>query len=304
MPALLETHQLCQHYGRVRALDDITLSLPPGGITGLVGKNGAGKTTLLALIAGALKPDGGLIRVLGQSPACTMLSGRIGSLLQEAHFKPGVAVSKQLVQFARLQGNSKQAAEQAVSRLLVQIGGANEAHKRPEAMSYGQRKRLGIAQAFLGSPALIILDEPTAGLDPVIADEIRQFIRHNAEAGSIIISSHNLYEIEDLCHRVLVLEAGRLITNTTIAELRQMNAVLHFTTAPALSEAIINEITSLGGVIGVRRDGQNPAKIACDYHESDNDQLPLSIQQCIIKHGVGILSMHQGNPITAEVLGL
>ena len=131
---------------------------------GLVGKNGAGKTTLLSLLTGSLKTKTGSIKILGQSPEEIATTGKLNILPQDAAFKNGIPVFKQLVLFARLQGMRKTAATESVNKLLDELGDTSFAHKAVDKLSYGQRKRLGILQAFLGSPELVILDEPTAGL--------------------------------------------------------------------------------------------------------------------------------------------
>jgi len=181
MAAIIEIQALHKKYGSVVALENINLVIDSNEPIGLVGKNGAGKTTLFSILCGALKPNSGSVNVLGHSPESSSIKGKISILLQDADFKKGVPVTAQLNYFARLQGMSKQQAVFEVSSLLEKLNNADYASKKPETLSYGQRKRLGIVQALIGKPTLVLLDEPTAGLDPIAANDIRKLIQDSAK---------------------------------------------------------------------------------------------------------------------------
>ena len=221
MSALLEITELNKYYGSTIALSNINLCIEKAAAIGLVGKNGAGKTTLLSILSGALRANTGSISILGETPESIATTGKLNVLPQDATFKKGIPVYKQLVFFARLQGMSKIEANASVEKLLNEFGDAQFAEQAPETMSYGQRKRLGILQAFLGFPELVILDEPTAGLDPIVANDVRQLIRKLSTQTAFIISSHNLYEIENICSSVIILDTGKLIASKQISQLRR-----------------------------------------------------------------------------------
>ena len=197
MPDLLEITDLGKRYGSTTALSGINLKIEKAAAIGLVGKNGAGKTTLLSILSGALRPNTGSLTILGDTPETIATTGKLNILPQDATFKKGIPVMKQLLLFARLQGMDKLEADAAVKELLAELGDATFADNSPESLSYGQRKRLGIVQAFLGKPQLVILDEPTAGLDPLAANDVRQLIRKlSGESAFIIITKLKTFVLQ------------------------------------------------------------------------------------------------------------
>ncbi len=302
MSRLIEIEGLTKRYGARRAINDISLSLDKGGIIGLVGKNGAGKTTLLSMLAGALAPTSGSVRILGHPASAPALLGKINILLQDANFTNGIPVNKQLVHFARLQGMNKTAAREEVTRLLARLSNAAYAEKAPAAMSHGQRKQLGIMQSLIGAPALILLDEPTAGLDPVAAGAIRRMIQDLAERSTFIISSHNLYELEDICTRILVLDDGRLKMNTTLAALGRASNCIHVTLDGSASEALLSALSRLPGIIEVNVDQAAAEKIALHFAGPEVDKLQLQIQGLVIEHGYSALQLGRGENMLGSLL--
>ena len=205
-------------------------------------KNGAGKTTLLSILSGALRPSSGEVLILGETPQTIATTGKLNILPQDATFKKGIPVKKQLVLFARLQGMSQVHAESELDALLSELGECDFVNKAPEQLSYGQRKRVGIVQAFLGKPQLVILDEPTAGLDPVVANDVRKLIRKLSRDSAFIISSHNLYEIEDICSSVIILDKGKLLANKAISELASKDSSISISLNRAPEEALFIRI--------------------------------------------------------------
>ncbi|MDX5298691.1 MAG: ABC transporter ATP-binding protein, partial [Gammaproteobacteria bacterium] len=153
---------ITQHYGATAVLHDLSLHLPPGEVLGLFGHNGAGKTTTIKLILGLLQPTQGQVQVLGGSPQDVRIKLQIGYLPENVMFYPQLSGRETLRHFARL----KQAPDAQVSSLLDQVGLSTAADRRVKTYSKGMRQRLGLAQALLGKPRLLLLDEPTVGLDP------------------------------------------------------------------------------------------------------------------------------------------
>ena len=296
MPALLEITELSKHYGSTIALSNINLCIEKAAAIGLVGKNGAGKTTLLSILSGALRANTGSISILGETPESIATTGKLNVLPQDATFKKGISVYKQLVFFARLQGMSKIEANASVEKLLNEFGDAQFAQQAPETMSYGQRKRLGILQAFLGFPQLVILDEPTAGLDPIVANDVRQLIRKLSAQTAFIISSHNLYEIEDICSSVIILDAGKLIASKQISQLRGNENKLNLTLNREADEKLLQALLALPEIIDLAQDSLNHEKISLDLGNTSPDELQMQIQRLIMDHGYAItdLSRHKG----------
>ena len=302
MPNLVETRTLTRRYGSNTAIDNIALSLDDGGIIGLVGKNGAGKTTLLSLLSGALEPSSGTVNVLGYPASAPQLLGKINILLQEADFKRGISVKHQLIHFAQLQGLTQSEAKNEIGLLLEKLNNSEYAHKVPEAMSYGQRKRLGITQTFIGKPELILLDEPTAGLDPLAAADIRKTIQSFADQTTFIISSHNLYELQDICSRVLVLDKGQLKMNTTLSELNQGSDCLHITLNKNISADLLSALCELPEISEAIPDKTNLEKITLHFTDPGTDKLQLQVQSLILEHGYSVLQLNRGENMLAEIL--
>ena len=211
---------LTKTYGRTQALDGLTFQVPRGSIFGLLGPNGAGKSTALNILCGWLQQDAGSATVLGERPrALYRLGGRVAALPQDAQFPPRLPVIRQLEHFARLMGITKDAAKTRARRALERVGLNEVAHKRGEHLSHGMRKRAGIAQTLLGAPELIILDEPTAGLDPGHARQVKDLLAALAPSTTVLISSHNLPELQEVCTHGAILHQGRQIRLGSIAEL-------------------------------------------------------------------------------------
>lgn len=215
---VIECQSLAKHYGGAKALDNIDLTLLPGEPIALIGPNGAGKTTLMSLLCGYIKPSAGSVKILGHAPGSTQLSGQLSALPQDALLDPRLNVGRQLIFFARLQGFSSAQAKVEVQRVLDKVGLRESMTTRPSELSHGMRKRIAIAQALIGSPSLVLLDEPTAGIDPPNAKMIRDLVREQSSNTTFMVSSHNLDELERLCGSVIYLEQGRLISYGSIDE--------------------------------------------------------------------------------------
>ena len=205
-------------YGGFTALHDLNLQLGAGEVLGLLGHNGAGKTTTIKLILGLLRPTRGSVRVFGQSPGDAAVRQRIGFLPENVTFYPQLSGRETLQHFARLKG----ARPAEVDELLEQVGLGHAAQRRVKTYSKGMRQRLGLAQAMLGQPQLLLLDEPTVGLDPLATIELYQWLdRLRAQGTGIILCSHVLPGVESHIDRAAILAKGRLLTSGSLAELRR-----------------------------------------------------------------------------------
>ncbi|HZU82642.1 MAG TPA: ABC transporter ATP-binding protein [Polyangiaceae bacterium] len=216
--------RVTKRFGANTAVDDVSLAVPVGSAYGLIGPNGAGKTTAFSMMAGYLRPSDGAIDVLGFAPAAVdALRGRVGVLPQDAILPPGDAVGELLVHLARLQGMPAAKALEAARGALAEVEGADWWGQRCGRLSHGMAKRVALAQAFLGQPDLVLLDEPTAGLDPRVAWEIRRLVQTKKGRTTIVVSSHNLRELEELCDAAAILDRGRIVAVGTMAELTAAN---------------------------------------------------------------------------------
>lgn len=208
----LSTRDLVKRYGRRRALDGLTLSVPRGGVLGLVGPNGAGKTTWMMTVAGMIVPSGGTIDLLGQGPFdADVHAGRLGFLPQDSELPLEATPAGLLHRYARLQGMRPGEAVQATAAMLKTVNLDERAASPIRTLSHGMRKRVALAQSFLGCPDVVLLDEPLNGLDPVEADRVRRFLLTRRGRQTIVISSHNLHDVEALCTHVAFVEQGRVV---------------------------------------------------------------------------------------------
>ncbi len=218
---VVETHALTKRYGTRTAVDAIDLRVPAGSVYGLVGPNGAGKTTTFSLLLGYVHPTSGSGTILGtpiEHPE--RRKGRVGALPQDARLPEMAAVGQLLRYYGELGGLSANDAARETRTVLELFGLIDRIDSRVRALSHGMAKRVAMAQAFLGSPELVVLDEPTSGLDPRTAAEVRQYLRTSQRGRTIVISSHVLYELEDLCTHVGILREGKLAFAGTIGEIK------------------------------------------------------------------------------------
>ncbi|MCQ4245436.1 copper ABC transporter ATP-binding protein [Stutzerimonas decontaminans] len=213
----VEIQGVSQRYGSMTVLHDLNLNLGEGEVLGLFGHNGAGKTTSMKLILGLLAPSEGQVNVLGRAPNDPQVRRQLGYLPENVTFYPQLSGRETLRHFARLKG----AALTQVDELLEQVGLAHAADRRVKTYSKGMRQRLGLAQALLGEPRLLLLDEPTVGLDPIATQDLYLLIDRLRQRGtSIILCSHVLPGVEAHINRAAILAKGRLQAVGSLAQLR------------------------------------------------------------------------------------
>jgi Cu-processing system ATP-binding protein len=208
-------------YGKVPAVTDVTCSLKEGETIALVGHNGAGKTTLIKLMLGLIRPDSGMVRVLGEDPAAGQFAARrrLGYLPENVSFNMALTGRETLSFYARL----KRVPLDIVGALLERVGLAGAADRRVGTYSKGMRQRLGLAQALLGRPRVLLLDEPTTGLDPALRRSFYEIVAElRADGATVLLSSHALTELEGKADRVVIVNRGAKIADGTIEELRQI----------------------------------------------------------------------------------
>ncbi|KKG18731.1 ABC transporter ATP-binding protein [Methanosarcina mazei] len=227
MTAAISTKGLYKKYGSRFVLENLSLNVEKGSIYGFLGQNGAGKTTTIKLLSGLSTPTQGQIFVDGMDLSSE--SGKIKQILglvpQDSGFYDERTALSHMVYYGRLKGLSKKESLEQSRILLDQVGLGNETFKRMGYFSHGMKTRLGIAQALLNNPKVLILDEPTNGLDPVEIRQIRQILREcNNKGITIFLSSHNLLEIQEICTHVGILDKGKLITESTIEKIRHLES--------------------------------------------------------------------------------
>ncbi|MFC6357062.1 ABC transporter ATP-binding protein [Luethyella okanaganae] len=214
MDALIEVTHVSKHYGPVRALSDVSLHMGRGEIVGVMGPNGSGKSTLISLVVGLARPQSGSVRVLGRDPLHHTTRAELGVCLQDIDF-PATLTIFEILRFVA----AHYASPIPTARLLDEFG-LNDLRKRtPQKLSGGQRRRLAVACAFAGNPELVVLDEPSAGLDIEHRSLLWQGINAFADGGgSILITSHVPDEVQRLSRRVVLLSQGEVVADGPAAE--------------------------------------------------------------------------------------
>ncbi len=232
----IETSQLTKHFRdfwrrvNVTAVRDLDLRIPAGTIFGLLGPNGSGKTTTLKMLTGLLHPSAGNVRVLGGAPRDRATRQRLGYLPETTGMYPYLSARDMLLFHAGLFGIAGRDARRKADALLETTGLAAAAKRAVGAFSQGMTRRLGLAQALVNDPELLILDEPTAGLDPSGCRLVKDLLRERAASGkTVIISSHLLADIEDICEAVCILHDGRLIAGGPLREMLEQREQTRFT---------------------------------------------------------------------------
>jgi len=249
---MLELHGLTKRYGDLEALHDLSFSVQPGEIFGFVGANGAGKTTTMRVVLGVLEADSG--SVLWDGAQITFAVRRkIGYIPEDRGLYPKMTILAQLNYFGRLHGLNRHDASVASKDWLERLGLADRAGSQLQALSHGNQQRIQLAAALVFAPALLVLDEPFAGLDPVAVDAMSEVLRAQADEGRpVVVSSHQLDIVERLCDRVGIINHGQMVANGTVAELTARGPLRFWVDVPG---AAMGWYDGVPGVTLVEQDG-------------------------------------------------
>ena len=298
----LEIQNLVKCYGPRRALDGLTLTVPRHTVTGIVGSNGAGKTTMMMTVAGFLRPTSGTINLLGQGPFDAEIhNGRFSILPQDSDLPLTSRPLELLVHYGRLQGLSREEAQRSAKEMLDAVHLGDRVDSPIRALSHGMRKRVMMAQCFIGNPELVLLDEPLSGLDPIEVAHMRDFILQRKSRQTIMISSHNLHDIEQVCDHVAFVEKGRTVRFARIGELTGKASILSYqlSSAPTDIPALM-QIIPEGATLDF-----TPEKYMLTCRYPLGKFTPQEINQILIpplQTQCGLISIMQGNSLEDEYL--
>ena len=298
--AMIECHNLSHFYAAKAALSDVSFNLTEGESVGLVGPNGAGKTTLLNILCGFLRPTKGTARLFGYKPGATELIGKVSALPQDAKLDPGLTIAEQLTFYGKLQGFDTKQAKAEVIRVLESVDLKNSLHEKPVALSHGMGKRVVIAQALIGNPQLIMLDEPTAGLDPVNTRNIRSIIAELSSTTTFIISSHNLEELDRLCRRIILLENGIIKSQPTNQS--GSNDSTRFITVqmePCPAGELVAKLQALEGVVNVSSSQKN--EFIIEYNAKIQSRMDQQIMNCLADNDWNYRQLIQGKSLEEKL---
>jgi ABC-2 type transport system ATP-binding protein len=220
MESVLTATGLVKSYGKVRAVDGIDLAVYPKEVYGLLGPNGSGKTTTLSMLAGILRPDSGQVRVAGIPVTHSAARARLGLVPQEIALYSQMTAAENLAFFGRMQGMTGKTLRTRVDEVLEIVDLTARAKQRVERFSSGMKRRVNIAVALVHSPDLLIMDEPTVGVDPQSRNAILDQVNALAAAGTaVIFASHYMEEVQRLCNRIAIIDAGKILATGTVREL-------------------------------------------------------------------------------------
>jgi ABC-type multidrug transport system ATPase subunit len=311
-PAVV-ARNLAKRFGATQAVDNLTFDVPTGAVVGLIGPNGAGKTTTFSMLAGFLKPTAGAVEVLGlPAGSIEALRSRLGVLPQDAALPPRDRVGEFLTHLARLQGIDAAGARLAAESALTDVSGRDWWDVRCGNLSHGMAKRVAFAQAWLGRPELVLLDEPTAGLDPRMAWEVRQLIRAKKGQATIVISSHNLHELEEVCDAAVIVDRGRRVEAASMAHLTAADEQVTFklgagTVAGTAGDGqlALDALRALPSVVGVDFDPREcDLVVRFDGARADAETVIAAVLTWLLAHRVRISGVSKGHGLEKRVMAI
>jgi ABC-type multidrug transport system ATPase subunit len=298
MPAAIEIRKLTKQFGTKLAVNDVSFDVEEGHCYGLIGPNGAGKTTTFSMMCGFLKPTAGTMRVLGVDPfEPGALKGKVGVLPQDAVLPPAWPVGSLLTYYGQLSNlpEPEKEAREVLERVqLSQTWGVPAG-----TLSHGMAKRVAMAQALMGSPPIVFLDEPTAGLDPKIAASVRSVIRDLKGKQTVVVSSHNLQELEELCDATAILDKGKLVSAATMAEIT--GSMAEFRVQLVKGDAPMSELRALAGVKEARVEANN---VLCVVYEGAAEEVITRTVGLLASRNVLLLGVWRGKRLEEKVLQL
>lgn len=244
-PPILQVNRLSKQFGAVAAVQEVSFAVYPGEVYGFLGPNGAGKTTTLGMILGLVAPSQGRIELWGQPvrPGQTRVLQRVGSLVGAPALYPHLSARQHLELWANL---SQPLARQRIKEVLEQVGLTQAAHRAAGSYSTGMKQRLGLGLALLNQPGLLILDEPTNGLDPNGMKEIRDLVLQLSRQGTtVLLSSHLLNEVEQICSRLALIHRGRLVLEGRLEQLTRQHALRLRVDQPEAVTALLTPLATV-----------------------------------------------------------
>lgn len=292
MSIAIETVNLTKRYGRLTAVDKLNLNVDANTIHGFLGPNGAGKTTTIKILVGLLKPDGGTVRILGQELGWDKpdIRSRTGYMPELPKLPKHLKGTELLDVYGRMCGMTKEERKKQVPELLDMVGLKERGNDLIGKYSKGMQQRLGIAQALLNKPELVILDEPSIGLDPVGMVEVREIMNGIAKEGvTIFLSSHLLHEVEQVCTHVTIINKGVALASGTLKEIsaKVRGPVTIEAEVDNISETVIEKVKELPFVSDVSQDGK---KLLIEL--KTRDDVRSQVSQAITAGGGIVLSMN------------
>mgnify|MGYP000879649153 CR=1 FL=1 len=303
---MIQVEHLTKRYGGHTAVDDISFTVEDGCIYGLLGPNGAGKSTTMNIITGYLSATDGTVTINGHDIAEEPAAAKacIGYLPEQPPLYQDMTVREYLLFVAELKGTRKKADRIAAVENACARTGLQEMEERLiRNLSKGYRQRVGIAQALLGSPQLIILDEPTVGLDPAQVIGIRKLIRELGKTHTVILSSHILSEVQAVCSRVLILSKGALVAEGTPEQLSEKLSpgIRLRVTALGSSDTVLPVVEAVPGITGVQLVSEADGEVTFTAETADTTDRRAEVSRALSEAGCTVLELTAENRSLEEV---
>lgn len=296
---VIETHNLTKRYGDIVAVDNLNLTIRAGEVFGILGPNGSGKTTTILMLLGLTEPTDGWARVLGFDPMRQPLEvkSRVGYLPDQVGFYDELTARENLAYTAKLNGLARPVAQRRINEALERMGLADVADRRVGTFSRGMRQRLGVAEILLKHPQVIILDEPTLGLDPEAAREFLQIIHTlKEEKITVLLSSHLLHQVQAVCDRVGLFSNGKMVVEGTVMELaRQVLGGAYRVHLRAVGPDLTQALQQLPKTISVQRLNSDLYKV-----EAQED-IRAEVARVAVEAGAHVLSLGLEEPSLDEI---
>jgi ABC-2 type transport system ATP-binding protein len=303
MHALIEADGLSKRFGKVQALSELSLTLPPGQPVAILGPNGAGKTTFIRMVATLLQPDHGRLTVAGHDVVTRPMAVRrlIGLAGQSAAVEEMMTGRENLVMVARLYGQGRKAAATSANRILVQMSLTDAADRQVRTYSGGMRRRLDLGASLVGTPRLLLLDEPTTGLDPASRNEVWDAIRAMNRAGTdIVLTTQYLDEADHLASSIVIIDGGRVIAQGTPDQLKSRVGAdvieLHTADVPTLDRA-----ARVLSTLGAAEPATDPATRRCSLAAPAGARLLPIVIRALDDGGVAVEDISLRRPTLDEV---
>ncbi|MGE4063638.1 MAG: ABC transporter ATP-binding protein [Rhodospirillaceae bacterium] len=309
MTVMVEIDQLSKAFGRFRAVDGISLSVSKGEVLGFLGPNGAGKTTTMRMVAGFLPPTSGTARVCGRDVVedPTGVKGVIGYLPEGSPSYDDMTVAGFLKFIAAIRGFDGAEREAKVDMAVSRLGLGDVLDRPIDILSKGYRRRVGLAQSILHDPPVLILDEPTDGLDPNQKHQVRSLIAEMAAEKAIIVSTHILEEVEAVCTRAVIIGAGRVLADGTAAQLRarlpQSNAVC-VVVPQAAAAAAAAQFKSMSSVATVFENPAENGMVKLRLMPRGEAPLTSEVSATVRNHGIPASEIYQDRGSLDDVFRL
>lgn len=286
---MLEVSRLTRRYGDYVAVNAVSFAINQGEIVGLLGHNGAGKTTIMKMISGYLEPDDGGVAMDGLALAsdAAAVQRRIGYLPESLPVYSELTVADYLDYAAELKGLTAEDKWAEIRRAIRATDIADRLNDRIATLSRGYRQRVGVAQAILGKPRLLILDEPSNGLDPEQTRHMRELIRSVAQEATVILSTHIMQEVDALCSRVLMMHGGRLVVDEQLETLRRSNCLLLQTSMPHAELEAMARLEGMGAVTAL---GLGEFRLQLPGNGGDSN-LPARIARRVVEAGADLFGL-------------